>query len=218
MTPQASQGWLLSPPTPTSSPGWPQAGSVGWRQPAAGPGLVRGGPEGRPGAEAPRGQDVWGEGPGTHTDWPPNQAGSSGRGTGPEPGGPAGGPPPHPSTRQTDGQRAGGVLNPGRGHHRTKPWPVRPAASRRLHCECARASVRVCAAGGRGGHRPVGHLLCRGCRLQPGGLGQAHAVLVAVEDGVVAADEDVTQDPERPARRGDVHAHEAAQADGLPAL
>lgn len=50
------------------------------------------------------------------------------------------------------------------------------------------------------------------------GLCEADAVVVAVEGGVVLSDEDVSQNPQRSSRSGDVQAHESAQTDGLPGL
>lgn len=50
------------------------------------------------------------------------------------------------------------------------------------------------------------------------GLGEAHSVVVPIEDGVVLADEHVSQDPQGPGGGGDVQAHEAAQAHGLSSL
>lgn len=50
------------------------------------------------------------------------------------------------------------------------------------------------------------------------GLGEAHSVIVAVKDGVVLADEHVSQDPQGPGRGGDVQAHEATQTHRLSSL
>lgn len=50
------------------------------------------------------------------------------------------------------------------------------------------------------------------------GLGEAHSVALPIEDGVVLADEHVSQDPQGPGGGGDVQAHEAAQAYGLSSL
>lgn len=58
----------------------------------------------------------------------------------------------------------------------------------------------------------------RSCRSGSLGLGEAHPVVVPVEDGVVLADEDVPQDPQGSSGGGDVQAHEATQTDGLPGL
>lgn len=49
-------------------------------------------------------------------------------------------------------------------------------------------------------------------------LGEAHAVVLPIEGGVVLADEHVSQDPQRSSRRGDVQTHEAAQTHGLSGL
>ena len=49
-------------------------------------------------------------------------------------------------------------------------------------------------------------------------VGQADAIVAEVELGVVAADEDVTEDPQRSGRRRDVEAEEAAQADCVAQL
>lgn len=134
--------------------------------PAAGPGLVRGGPEGRPGTEAspealpeqpgpPGGRKSRGRVPGRTPTGHQTELGLPDEGQALSLAGLLAAPrPTPPSDRQMD-RRAGGILNLGRGNHRTKPRPVRPAASRRLDCECARVSVRVCEAGGggRGGRR-----------------------------------------------------------------
>lgn len=50
------------------------------------------------------------------------------------------------------------------------------------------------------------------------GLGEAHPVVLSIEDGVVLADEHVSQDPQGPGRGGDVQTHEAAQTHGLSGL
>lgn len=49
-------------------------------------------------------------------------------------------------------------------------------------------------------------------------LGEAHPVVLPVKHGVVLADEDVSQDPQRPCRGGDVQTHEAAQTHCLSGL
>lgn len=46
-------------------------------------------------------------------------------------------------------------------------------------------------------------------------LGEADAVLAEIEDGVVAADEDVAEDPQVSEALGQVDAHEARQTDRL---
>lgn len=50
------------------------------------------------------------------------------------------------------------------------------------------------------------------------GLGESHPVVVPVEDGVVLANEHVSQDPQGPGRGGNVQAHETTQAYGLSGL
>lgn len=50
------------------------------------------------------------------------------------------------------------------------------------------------------------------------GLGEAHPVVLSIEDGVVLADEHVSQDPQGPGGGGDVQTHEAAQTHGLSGL
>ena len=50
------------------------------------------------------------------------------------------------------------------------------------------------------------------------GVSEADLVVADVELGVEAADEDVPQNPQGSAGRRDVHAGEAAQADGLTLL
>lgn len=49
-------------------------------------------------------------------------------------------------------------------------------------------------------------------------LGEADPVVVPIEDGVVLADEDVSQNPQGPGGGGDVQTHEAAQTHGLSSL
>lgn len=55
---------------------------------------------------------------------------------------------------------------------------------------------------------------------RPGSLsvGESHPVAVPVEDGVVLANEHVSQNPQGPCRGGNVQAHETTQADGLSGL
>ncbi len=62
----------------------------------------------------------------------------------------------------------------------------------------------------------VGETVAVRCRLL--GFCEADPVVAEVELRVVAAEEDVAQDPERPGRLGNVERHEAAQADRLPHL
>lgn len=50
------------------------------------------------------------------------------------------------------------------------------------------------------------------------GFSEAHPVAFAIKHGVVLANKDVSQDPQRPGRGGDVQTHEAAQTDGLSGL
>lgn len=65
---------------------------------------------------------------------------------------------------------------------------------------------------------------CSACVLGAGqrvvllGFGEADPVVLAVEDGVVLADKDVSQDPERAGGGRNVQGHEATQTDGLPSL
>ena len=49
-------------------------------------------------------------------------------------------------------------------------------------------------------------------------VGQPDAIVAEVELGVVAADEDVAEDPQRSGRRRDVEAEEAAQTDCVTQL
>lgn len=49
-------------------------------------------------------------------------------------------------------------------------------------------------------------------------LGEADPVVVPIEDGVVLADEYVSQNPQGPGGGGDVQTHEAAQTHGLSSL
>lgn len=57
---------------------------------------------------------------------------------------------------------------------------------------------------------------CAGWRLF--GLCEAHSVVVSVEDGVVLADEYISQNPQGPSGGGDVQAHEATQTNCLSSL
>lgn len=50
------------------------------------------------------------------------------------------------------------------------------------------------------------------------GLSKAHPVVFSVEDGVVLADEYISQNPQGPSGGGDVQTHEAAQTNGLSSL
>lgn len=50
------------------------------------------------------------------------------------------------------------------------------------------------------------------------GLGESHPVVVPVKDGVVLANEHVSQDPQGPGGGGNVQTHEAAQTYGLSGL
>lgn len=51
-----------------------------------------------------------------------------------------------------------------------------------------------------------------------GGGSEAHLVIAQVKLGVIGADENIAQNPQRPHGRGHVEANEAAQADGLTKL
>lgn len=130
---------------------------------------------------------------------------------------------PHQTDGQTDRQAA--FLNPGRGKPQNKTASRAWAAGFQGAQDSGRARVWVCVGGAAGpGASCSGTLLCfcAGARtaweLEAGSLGEAHPVVVTVKHSVVAADEDVAQDPEWPAGWRDVHAHEAAQAEGLPSL
>ena len=50
------------------------------------------------------------------------------------------------------------------------------------------------------------------------GLGKADPVVVPIKDGVVLADEYISQNPQGPGGGGDVQTHEAAQTHGLSSL
>lgn len=50
------------------------------------------------------------------------------------------------------------------------------------------------------------------------GLGKAHPVVFPIKDGVVLADEYISQNPQGPGGGRDVQTHEAAQANGLSSL
>lgn len=65
---------------------------------------------------------------------------------------------------------------------------------------------------------PVLELVAPQRRMCLFGLGEAHPVVLSIEDGVVLADEHVSQDPQGPGGGGDVQTHEAAQTHGLSGL
>lgn len=60
--------------------------------------------------------------------------------------------------------------------------------------------------------------MCEGVAGELGGAREPEPLVLHVEDGVVLADEDVAQDPQRPVRRRDVQPHEPGQAHCLTEL
>lgn len=56
------------------------------------------------------------------------------------------------------------------------------------------------------------------CRMGSFGFSKAHPVVVTIEDCVVLADENVSQNPQGPGRWRDVQSHEATQTNSLPSL
>lgn len=50
------------------------------------------------------------------------------------------------------------------------------------------------------------------------GLGKTHPVVLSIKDGVVLANEYISQNPQGPGGGGDVQTHEAAQTHGLSGL